>query len=295
MNYITSCPKCDTHFVLNDELIKAHRGKVQCGSCEHVFNAKNRLTEVADDITSADDYQASLADEQMAPDEPTPENSDLPIIPSTETSDNADEEVISTAGIGAVSPSIVAPTEPEHTIDLDDPATLDDFTKSLEPPKKTSKHPVLLSLFGLLLLFTAAAQTIYTMRTQIAAEYPQFKPLLVKACSQLHCTIELPKNLDLITVGDSDMQEDDNYQSVINFSSSLTNKANYPQAYPNIELTLTNTDDKIVIRKLITPKDYLAPDKKIKDGIAAHEVSPVKLALHVNETSVAGYRIFLVY
>ncbi|PCI61468.1 MAG: hypothetical protein COB34_01165 [Methylophilaceae bacterium] len=289
MNYITSCPKCDTHFVLNDALIKAHRGKVQCGSCEHVFNAKNRLTEVADDITSADDYQASLSDEEAALDEPT--NAD------TDTSDSANEETTSTADIdiGAISPSTVAPTEPEYTIDLDDPATLDDFTKSLEPPKKTSKHPILLSLFGLLLVLTAVAQTVYTVRTQIAAEYPQFKPLLVKACAQLHCTINLPKNLDLITIGDSDMQEDDNYQSVINFSSSLTNKANYPQAYPNIELTLTDADDKIVIRKLITPKDYLTADKKIQDGLAAHEVSPVKLAFYVNETSVAGYRIFLVY
>ena len=69
MKYITSCPKCDTHFLINDELIKAHRGKVQCGSCEHVFNAKTRLTEVADEITSAEEYQAIV--------EETEQNSDI--------------------------------------------------------------------------------------------------------------------------------------------------------------------------------------------------------------------------
>ncbi|MFT6067596.1 MAG: putative Zn finger-like uncharacterized protein, partial [Methylophilaceae bacterium] len=38
MNYITSCPQCDTQFLLNNELIAAYEGKVQCGSCKHVFN-----------------------------------------------------------------------------------------------------------------------------------------------------------------------------------------------------------------------------------------------------------------
>ena len=55
MSYITSCPQCDTQFLLNDELIAAYGGKVQCGSCEHVFNASDRLTEVDDDVSSADE------------------------------------------------------------------------------------------------------------------------------------------------------------------------------------------------------------------------------------------------
>jgi predicted Zn finger-like uncharacterized protein len=60
MNYITSCPACETQFMLTKEHLKAYRGKVQCGNCEHIFNAKNRLTEISDDIHSAAEYQASL-------------------------------------------------------------------------------------------------------------------------------------------------------------------------------------------------------------------------------------------
>ena len=66
MNYITSCPACETQFLLTTEHIKAHRGKVQCGQCEHIFNAKNRLTEVSDDIHSQAEYKASLEPEQQA-------------------------------------------------------------------------------------------------------------------------------------------------------------------------------------------------------------------------------------
>lgn len=278
MNYITSCPKCDTHFLLNDELIKAHRGKVQCGTCELVFNAKTRLTEVADDVTSADEYQASIEELES-------ENVEE-IILSADTHSSIEHFIGDQKDIAI---------DPEPKIEINAPSLFDDLNSNTSAPSKTVKHPVLLSLFGLLLILIAITQSIYHLRVRIAAEYPQFKPVLMQACAQLHCTIGLPRNLDLVTIGDSDMQEDDNYQSVINFSSSLTNKANYPQAYPDIELTLTDADDKAVIKKIIGPEEYLTTNKKIEAGLAPREVSPVKLALYVHEAEVAGYRILLIY
>lgn len=280
MNYITSCPKCDTHFLLNEELIKAHRGKVQCGSCEHIFNAKNRLTEVADDVTDADEYQASL--------EENLDTSDIPIDFSTEAPSNKAEDDSTTSEdnyIGTFSPTTIPSTATDQPLILD----------GLDLPRKPRKHIVIFSIFSLLLIFTASIQAIYHLRVKIAAEYPQFKPVLVKACAQLKCTINLPKKLDLITIGDSDMQEDDNFKSVINFTSSIKNNANYVQAYPNIELTLTNAEDKIAIKRLIPPKDYLSAEKKVEDGLAAQTISPINLAIYVKDTAVAGYRILLVY
>jgi predicted Zn finger-like uncharacterized protein len=289
MNYITSCPKCDTHFLLNDELIKAHRGKVQCGSCEHVFNAKNRLTEVADDVTSADEYQATLEEHIEISDEadsftfeitsnnehelPAPEADDTTIFSTQENT----------------SP------QPERTPEFDFLSSVDDSTKNLHLPKRSKTQTALLSILSLLLLLAAMIQTVYHFRVKIAAEHPQFKPLLIKACAQFHCTIDLPKELDLITIGDSDMQEDENYKSVINFISSLKNNADYPQAYPSIELTLTNANDQVVIKKLISPKEYLSDEKAIEKGLAANEVNAIKLALYVPDDAVAGYRILVVY
>lgn len=290
MNYITSCPKCDTHFLLNEELIKAHRGKVQCGSCEHIFNAKNRLTEVADDVTDADEYQASLEEKHDIP--------DAPIDFSAEKTSNTTENEPSTPEdnyIGTFSPSTLDASTPVQPLVLEGLDPIDDFTNNLVLPKKTKKYTVLLSLLSILLILAASIQTIYYLRVNIAAEYPQFKPMLVKACAHFKCTINLPKELDLITIGDSDMQEDENFKSVINFTSSIKNNANYVQAYPNIELTLTNADDKVAIKKLIPPKDYLSADKRVEDGLAAQEVNPINLAIYVSDTTVAGYRILLVY
>ncbi len=291
MKYITSCPKCETHFLINDELIKTHRGKVQCGSCEHIFNAKTRLTEVADEITSAEEYQAIVE-----------ENEHQDGIEEIIISVNRDDEISDSnhsadSFLGELSPTANKSTEPNPKLDIDTTPIVDDFINKSRSSKKTSKTSTKAAsvIFSVLLLIGALFQITYHSRIKIAAEYPQFKPLLVQACTYLKCTIGLPKNLDLITIGDSDMQEDDNYQSVINFTSSLKNSANYAQAYPNIELTLTDFNDQVVIKKLLLPKHYVAADKKIVDGISADEVVMIHLALHVHDTEVAGYRMLLHY
>ena len=274
MNYITSCPECGTQFLLKKEHLKAHRGKVQCGQCEHVFNAKNRLTEISDDITSAAEYQASL------------ENPDQEL-----ESINVDQELQAIEGDATEDPTYIGEFSPA----LDTPIVIEDLTTNPKFSRKKLKLNIWFSLLSLALIILASFQAIYFMRTKLAAEYPQFKPLLVQGCAYLHCKITLPKNLDLLVIDDSDMQEDEKYQRVINFSSSLINNANYAQTYPNIELTLTNTDDQPVLRRLIKPTEFMQTKTDFSKGIGAHEEMRIKLAIHASDLPVAGYRVLLVY
>jgi predicted Zn finger-like uncharacterized protein len=287
MKYITSCPKCDTQFLLNDELIKAHRGKVQCGSCELIFNAKTRLTEVADEINSAEQYQAIVEENEQVEE----------IILGTESESNIDETSHVDYFLNDITTSIKESKSGNEKLEINTTPMVDDFINNRSKQKKSTKHinKIWLVLFSLLLILTAIFQTIYNLRVRVAAEYPQFKPLIVKACEHLKCTVGLPKDLNLITIGDSDMQEDDNYQSLINFTSVIKNNASYPQAYPNIELTLTNTNDQVEIKKIISAKDYLNDDAALKEGMLPNDEKRIKLALYVDDGEVAGYRILLLY
>jgi|TARA_B110000259_G_scaffold38143_1_gene43489 predicted Zn finger-like uncharacterized protein len=288
MNYITSCPQCDTQFLLNNELIAAYEGKVQCGSCKHVFNASDRLTEVDDDTSSADEYQAAI---ETTPAENTPPVNPLPPVETapfdTDPDLTASKETLIDYIIGqpaaTVNPTAEKEAAPEAVLNLDG------------VNKKPRQHSFLSILISLLLLLVFIGLSVYFLRGKIASEYPQLKPALERICKKLNCTIDLPKNLGLISIGNSDMQEDDDYQAVINLSSSLQNNATYSQAYPNIELTLTDSDDTPVIKKLIKPKDYLVSKKKLAQGLAPHEIANIKIALRVDEASVASYRILLLY
>jgi predicted Zn finger-like uncharacterized protein len=317
MNYITSCPACETQFLLTKDHLKAYKGKVQCGHCEHIFNAKNRLTEISDDIHSAAEYQASLstdADTTQATETnvgSTPIVDEKPIgvvlstvlesVPSLQNlasspvesaqqihNQNAyfDESTINTTAevIEAYD------SEPIHA-----PIVIEDLTADARFNKPKTNINGWLILASILFTALAALQTVYAMRTQISADYPQFKPLLVQACTLLKCEIALPKNLDLLTIDDSDMQEDENYQDVIKFTSLLINNANYAQAYPNIELTLTATDDQPVLRKIIQPSEYLKTNTDVAAGLSAREEVRVHLAINVKDLAVTGYRVLLVY
>ena len=148
---------------------------------------------------------------------------------------------------------------------------------------------------AVLLLIVALLQSIYFLRSTIAVNYPQLKPHLEQACRYLKCTVSLPQNLDLLTIDDSDIKESDDYQDVINFSCLIINNARHAQAFPNIEFTLTNIDDKPVLRKLLRPQEYLNSGVNIIDGMIAGEEVRINLALNVQNLSVTGYRVLLSY
>ncbi|MEQ1598490.1 MAG: zinc-ribbon and DUF3426 domain-containing protein [Methylotenera sp.] len=292
MNYITSCPACETQFLLTKEQLKAHRGKVQCGNCEHIFNAKNRLTEISDDIHSAAEYQASIEAQGNEASQNTEE------IPMSEVLNVVLESVPNLENLESIQPDnpyvdeIVI--EAEEIYEVETPAVIEDLTANSKFHPKT-KLNIWLLLFSLLLALLAGLQSIYAARTKIAAEYPQFKPYLVQACVLLKCEIDLPKNLDFFTIDDSDMQEDETHENVINFSSLLINNAPYAQAYPNIELTLTDTSDQPVLRKIIKPAEYLTSAANVAAGITSRDEVRINLAINVTDLTVAGYRVLLVY
>ena len=304
MNYITSCPACETQFLLTTEQLKAHRGKVQCGHCEHIFNAKNRLTEISDGIHSPAEYQASIEAydsviTKAIDEKPISEvlNVALGAVPNLDDLDDLEADKKSNdASVG----STIIESQPDiiEVYDVDQinaPIYIDDLSSNPKFDRPKTKLNVWLVLFGLILAILAGLQSVYFLRTSIAAEYPQYKPYLVQACAAINCKIDLPKNLDFFALDDSDMQEDYEYKNVIKFSSLLINNAPYAQAYPNIELTLTDTADQPVLRKLIKPSEYLASNTKANAGIDSREEMRINLSINVADIVVAGYRVLLLY
>jgi hypothetical protein len=149
--------------------------------------------------------------------------------------------------------------------------------------------------FAAMLLLAAIAQSIYFLRNQIAIYYPNTKPMLAKACAQIGCNIDLPKKIELIVIDDSDIQEDTNYAGLMRLSSTLINQAGFNQAYPNLELTLTDTEDKPKLRRMFKPTEYLPANTNIAIGLAPGEEIKVKLAMSTHGVTVAGYRVFVTY
>lgn len=167
--------------------------------------------------------------------------------------------------------------------------------KQDKPAVRTRSYTWLWVLLSLLLMLVAVGQTAYFMRSRLAVLLPPIKPYLVLACGYVHCTIPLPKDMQLLVIDDSDLHEDVDHDGILHLTSTLINNAPYAQAYPNIELSLTNEHDTPVLRRIFTPAEYLDPQVNASNGILGGDETHINLALHVTDTAVSGYRVYLTY
>lgn len=60
-SFITQCPRCATKFKVTQEQLNISEGWVRCGRCQHIFDAKNQLTEGPDSPAQTESQPDSAA------------------------------------------------------------------------------------------------------------------------------------------------------------------------------------------------------------------------------------------
>lgn len=267
MSLVTSCPACSTSFYVSPEQLSSHHGDVRCSQCEHVFNAHYRLSEVLVEDTNLEfqlDQSVKINTRQISSD------SAILNIANIDTLESAKEEV-------------------KNFFDQSKPNIKD---KSLLNGKLSM---IVMSFLTVFLMLLALGQSFYYLRTPIATRWPLTKPYLVKACEFVACTVKLPRNINLLAIDDSDLEEDTEHPGLIHLSSTIINRAPFALEYPLFELSLTDADDKPILRRAFTASEYLPFGSDTSTGIATGEELHIKLNFTTNGLAVAGYRAFLRY
>ncbi len=328
MSLVTTCPACATTFLVTPEQLSAHRGDVRCGQCQHIFSALRQLEEVTPAVTPRASPEAAATEAEsvaaappveqldLQPSSPQPEVSELPMSYHREEQTESllpvgaavdfeldfDGEVdAGRSGLDAETKAVAAnagnvPDGPEpvaEPVSKSQPAAA--VPGFMQPEKKRGISFWALLPLALLLLVAAITQSVYFMRTQVAAHYPHLRPWLEQACARVGCTVELPRQADLFSIEDSDLQSDAEHAGVLVLVSALYNHAPYPQAYPLMELTLTDTYDKPVLRRTFAPHEYLPAGTRVEAGIAADGEIHSRLPLVVEGEKPAGYRLYVRY
>lgn len=151
---------------------------------------------------------------------------------------------------------------------------------------------MLASLLALLILLGQAA---YFFRVDLAAQLPVIKPALIAYCKLLKCSVPLPQHADLISIESSALQADTANENQIVLNALLRNRARYAQAFPDLELTLNDVDDRPLARRMFKPSDYLQQGEVEAAGLQPdHELN---IAAHLNTANIkpSGYRLVLLY
>ena len=146
------------------------------------------------------------------------------------------------------------------------------------------------AVLALLLL----AQGVSTFRNVLAARYPAARPVLAGACAVIGCKIELPAQIDALAVETGELQALD-ANGTFSFTTLLRNQGELVQAWPHLELDLTDANDKPLVRRVFTPADYLPPGSTAAKGFAARSEQPVKLYFQLNQIKASGYHLAIFY
>jgi predicted Zn finger-like uncharacterized protein len=145
------------------------------------------------------------------------------------------------------------------------------------------------------LLVGLLAQGAYVFRDQIAAWFPAAKPALSQACVPFGCQVGLPAQIESVSIESSELQTLAAESNTFALTVLLRNHSATEQAWPNIELTLNDNNEKPIARRVFIPRDYLAEPADAKKGFAARSEQPVKIHFELAQLKASGYRVYLFY
>jgi len=171
-----------------------------------------------------------------------------------------------------------------------------EIPKFLAPAGPRPRYTLLWGLLALLALVGLATQVVYRYRTEIATLAPEMRPHLVAACEAIGCQVRLPRRSELLSIESSDLQADPKRANILRLSALLRNRAEFAQEPPSLELTLTDEFDRAVVRRVLSPLEYLGSaraDEVARRGIPAGAEVAVVLNLDASRVRATGYRLYV--
>lgn len=150
---------------------------------------------------------------------------------------------------------------------------------------------VALVLGSLAAVAGVVGQHAWQQRDVLAAQYPALAPVLTKACSLAGCELQARRAIaDVVISGSGFKQLADAHQ--YQWSLTLENRSDVPVAMPMAELTLTDAQDRPLLRRVIDLKPLGAPQQ-----LQARQEWSVNVPVQVQDlgAAVAGYRALVFY
>jgi predicted Zn finger-like uncharacterized protein len=320
----TRCPACETTFWVTSEQLKARAGVVRCGQCQTAFNAIDHLLEEAPPKATVsvsptiwpfpiptEEFPTPWLAPEKAP--PVPDEIATPLAEPNAPDAPAEQEVLDFPD--AIPEDV--PAEPlgeaeAEALELGKAAELilpretteiPGYSRWAEsmmmsdplsaPVGKTARGPFV--LVALLLLLILAGQIVFHSRSEIAVAAPSLRPLLETLSAVLGADIPLLRNAELISIETSDLQADPTRSNLLVLQATVRNRASYAQDYPSLELSLTDTQDGAIARRVFLPAEYLPPQTPPKQAFPPNSDVAVRLWVEAKGISAAGYRLYVFY
>jgi len=238
----TRCPNCETRYEVDPEALARAHSQALCYRCGCLFDGIAQRP--VEPQTTAEplllDLQAEAHWEHPAG--------------TTDAADDLPFEV----------PDDLEPLEPSPDAALDVTDTLYE--------KRSIRGPLYATL-ALLLAIGLGAQLAWLQRAALLERFPQLAPL----CDRLDCIerqVQAPEQLRIL---EREMRPADNQPGSLNLSARFRNDAGAPQPLPDIQLSLMDNNGSTLIRRRLSPGEYLYPPPPPERLIAPGEVITISI------------------
>lgn len=326
MSLITRCPACETLFKVVPDQLRISEGWVRCGHCDEVFDASAHLVRefLAPSVPSAllparEPPSAPLTDAvqeevqavssqflDLDLDFSELENTENPLAhldfggepASSDSSGRPTESPVP----GVISPGIDLPASEvglESEGPVSDKSPIGSAEVSfLRPQNETPawhkpQVRIGLGMLGVALLLTLAGQTVFHERDRLAAHEPRLTPWLVAFCAPLGCSLSPLQRIESVVIESSSFAriQGETYR----LSFTLKNTSRWPLAMPAVELTLTDSIDQAVLRRVVSPADLGRLPGTLDAGLTIPVAVTLLVKLDTASERIAGYRLLAFY
>ncbi len=296
MRRITRCPACGTLFRVVQDQLRVSDGWVRCGQCQEVFDASLHIQTEA----------PPGSDSHLSAAEPTQEE--------TQQAQQSAPHFLDINPHGLQYEAMDASeltdiTEPSLDFPLDTP--IQDLAQDLgieprlehsflaptaaTPPsqKYRTLKRVAWSLLCTALFCGLLLQIVVTERDWIAATRPDTKPWLQLLCDALDCEIAPLQQIDTVVIDSSSFTKV--RADVYRLSFTLRNTAPTPIATPAVELSLTDLQDHVLVRRVFPATELGKNASVIEPGVELAVMIPVGVKATGVAERVSGYRLLSFY
>jgi predicted Zn finger-like uncharacterized protein len=332
MSLITRCPACSTMFKVVPDQLRVSDGWVRCGQCDEVFDANAHLQSLDDSqapVKQPDSNLFSWDDslEASAPSQEVQKERDVQdahvdpllhedVATSTPVSALLEAEVpgesdpldaVPANDLGASTPGMdetillahseLGPISQVHSELQPDVAPIPP-PNFLRPERVASTQQsrgaqLVVALLcalsaGLLLL-----QWVVHERDRIAATEPAALAVLEPMCGVLDCRIAPLRQIESVVIDSSSFGK--TQTDVYRLGFAIKSTALVDVAVPSLELTLTDAQDKAVVRRVFSPQELGSQRASLASGGEWAGSVPVTVKPVPGAERIAGYRLLAFY
>ncbi|WP_407369551.1 DUF3426 domain-containing protein [Xanthomonas campestris] len=194
---------------------------------------------------------------------------------SAEAELEADPDVTATTSTSTSASASPSPT-PAPTLE---PAFA---RRSLARPRLRASGWQWAVLVGLVLLL--GLQIVLADRARLAGD-ARWRPLVSAACAVARCALPPWRDPATLTLLTRDVRPLPAYPGVLQIQASFRNDARWAQAWPWLQLSLSDADGRVIGTRVFSPQDYLGQAPATQDTLAPGQA--VQVAFRVREPAAS--------